>query len=112
MALPRRMPFVPVFFQIKTVSFCCDSACIVGHPMRVSQKHYQILGFPSPATINILVMSRQAMPGVSIDDSEKDDRHTIHNFMKGLCRRDDEDNRGISIDQISKRQKKPCLYKE
>jgi hypothetical protein len=57
-------------------------------------------------------MSGQAMPEVSIDDSEKDDRIIIHNFMKELCRRHDEDNRGINTDQISKGQKKPCLYKE
>jgi hypothetical protein len=30
--------------------------------------------------------------------------------MKELCRSDDEDNRGINTDQISKGQKKPCLY--
>ena len=35
----------------------------------------------------------------SIDDPEKDKKIIIHNFMKELCRRDDEDNRGLSIDR-------------
>ena len=34
----------------------------------------------------------------SIDDPEKDKKIIIHNFMKELCRRDDEDNRGLSND--------------
>jgi hypothetical protein len=50
------------------------------------------------ATFNILIMPRQVMPEVSIDDPERDDRIIINNFMKELCRRDDEDNRGMNID--------------
>jgi hypothetical protein len=38
---------------------------------------------------------------VSID--EKDDRIIIQKFMKELCRRDDEDNRGINIDRNRQR---------
>jgi hypothetical protein len=33
---------------------------------------------------------------ISIDDPEKDKRIIIHNFMRELCRRDDEDNRGLT----------------
>jgi hypothetical protein len=36
---------------------------------------------------------------VSIDDPEKDDNIIIQTFMKELCRRDDEDNRGMNTDQ-------------
>ena len=35
----------------------------------------------------------------SIDDREKDKKIIIHNFMGELCRRDDEDNRGLSTDR-------------
>jgi hypothetical protein len=101
------MPFVPVFFQIKTVSFCCDSAYIVG--LIPCESVRNIINVA--ATINILVMSRQAMPEVSIDDSEKDDRIIIHSFMKELCRRDDEDKCGINTDQISKGRKNHVYIK-
>jgi len=39
----------------------------------------------------------------SIDDHKKDDRDIIQTFMKELCRRDDEDNRGINIDRNRQR---------
>jgi hypothetical protein len=41
--------------------------------------------------------------GISIDDPEKDDRIIIQKFMQELCRRDDEDNRGINIDRNRQR---------
>jgi hypothetical protein len=41
--------------------------------------------------------------GFSIDDPEKDKRIIIQNFMRELCRRDDEHNRGLSIDRNSDR---------
>lgn len=40
---------------------------------------------------------------ISIDDPEKDDRIIIQKFMQELCRRDDEDNRGINIDRNRQR---------
>ena len=33
---------------------------------------------------------------ISIDDPDKDKRIIIQNFMKELCRRDDEDNKGLA----------------
>jgi hypothetical protein len=33
---------------------------------------------------------------ISIDDQEKDKRIIIQNFMKELCSRDDEDNKGLT----------------
>jgi hypothetical protein len=35
---------------------------------------------------------------VSVDDPEKDHTEIIQKFMKQLCRRDDEDNRGLNHD--------------
>jgi hypothetical protein len=36
--------------------------------------------------------------GISVDDSERDHKIIIQNFMKELCRRDDEENRHKSGD--------------
>jgi hypothetical protein len=33
---------------------------------------------------------------ISVDDRERDKRIVIQNFMKELCSRDDEDNRGLA----------------